>query len=168
MSRDDAEDAREDARFEDGAEAALRLRAESDEDLAVISALAQDAVALVSEVVWTPKRRRFSLLVNRFRWEDAPAARRQSRPFERVQALLTVAGALRVRATGVDPAARDTVIALLSIVFEPGAEGAGVVRLTLAGDGEIAVEVECLDVTLADVSRPYLARAQRPPAHGER
>ena len=38
------------------------------------------------------RHRRFSLLVNRFRWEDAPAAERQGRPFERVQALLAVDG----------------------------------------------------------------------------
>ena len=34
----------DDARFEDGAERALRLRAESPEDLQVIAALVQDAV----------------------------------------------------------------------------------------------------------------------------
>ncbi len=29
--------------------------------------------------------------------------------------------------------------------------------LTLAGDGAIALEVEALDVTLKDVTRPYIA-----------
>ena len=38
-----------DARFEDGAERALRLRAETPEDLAVISALTQDALAEVKD-----------------------------------------------------------------------------------------------------------------------
>jgi hypothetical protein len=162
LSRDDDRD----ARFEDGAETPLRLRAETPEDLAVISALAQDAVALVGDAGWATRRRRFDLLVNRFRWEDAPAARREHRPFERTQALLTVAGALRVRSNGVAPRDRDTVISVLAIGFEPAEDGAGVVRLTLAGDGEIAVDVECLDVTLADVSRPYVARARRAPSHG--
>jgi hypothetical protein len=157
----------EDARFEDGAETALRLRAETDEDLAVISALAQDALASVSDIAWAPKRRRFSLLLRRFRWEDAPAAERQRRPFERVQSVLTVGGALKVRASGVDPRDRDTVIAVLAITFAPTEDGAGVVRLALAGDGDIAIEAECLDVTLADVSRPYLAQAKRPPEHGD-
>jgi hypothetical protein len=161
MSRDEPED----ARFEDGAETPLRLRAEDAEDLAVISALAQDAVASVSEIAWTPKRRRFTMLVHRFRWEDAPSAARQRRPFERVQSLLAIAGALRVRASGVDPHDRDTVIAILSLAFTPNADGSGVVRLTLAGDGEIAVEVECLDVTLQDVSRPYAAPSGKAPDH---
>src|SRR5690606_6751286 len=106
----------EDARFED-AERPLRLRAESEEDLAVVSALVQDAVTEVGEAAWLPRRRRFTLLVNRFRWEDAPAARAQGRPFERVRSLLVVDGALRVRAQGLDPEAPDTVIALLSLGF---------------------------------------------------
>jgi hypothetical protein len=155
----------QDARFEDGAERALRLRAESDEDLAVISALTQDAVVSVSDVAWTPKRRRFSLLLHRFRWEDAPAAERQRRPFERVQAMLSIAGALRARSGGLDPADRSTVISLLSMTFTPREDGSGVVRLNLAGDGEIEVEVECLDVTLQDVSRPYAAPSGKAPEH---
>jgi Protein of unknown function (DUF2948) len=155
----------EDARFEDGAERPLRLRAETPEDLAVISCLVQDAVGQTSEIAWARKRHRFTALLNRFRWEDAAAAERQGRPFERVQALLSVEGVLRARASGVDPRDRDLVLALLSIGFEPGQDGAGVLRLTLAGDGEIALEVECLEVTLADVSRPYLARAPAAPQH---
>ena len=63
----------EDARFEDGAERPLRLRAESPEDLAVMAALLQDAVAQTSEIAWTRRKHRFSLLLSRFRWEDALA-----------------------------------------------------------------------------------------------
>ncbi len=154
-----------DARFSDGAEAPLRLRAETPEDLAVISALVQDAVASVSEIAWTRRRRRFALLLNRFRWEDAGAASRQGRPFERVQAVLDIDGALRVRSSGLDPAERDTIVSILALAFEPDGAGGGRLRLTLAGDGEISVEVECLDVQLTDVSRPYVAPSGRRPGH---
>jgi hypothetical protein len=155
----------EDARFEDGAERPLRLRAETPDDLAVIAALVQDAVAQTSEIAWARRHHRFALLINRFRWEDADAAAREGRPFERVQALLSIDGVLKARANGVDPRDRDLVLALLSLAFEPAADGAGTLRLMLAGDGEIALDVECLDVTLADVSRPYLARARAAPKH---
>jgi hypothetical protein len=154
-----------DARFEDGAERPLRLRAETPEDLAVISALVQDAVCQPDRVAWMPRRHRFTLLLNRFRWEDRPAAERQGRPFERVQSLLTVDSALRARTNAVDPSDRDLVMAVLSIAFEPTEDGAGRVRLVLAGDGEIVLDVECLDVTLVDVTRPYVARARSAPAH---
>jgi hypothetical protein len=155
----------EDARFEDGAERPLRLRAATPEDLGVISALVQDAVAQTSEIAWARRHRRFSLLLNRFRWEDAAAAQRQGRAFERVQAILVVDGVLRARASGFDPDDRALVLSLLALVFEPGGEGAGTLRLVIAGDGEIALDVECLDLTLADVTRPYLAHATTAPRH---
>jgi hypothetical protein len=155
----------EDARFEDGAQRPLRLRAETSDDLAVISALVQDAVAQTSEIAWARRRRRFALLVNRFRWEDAEAAERQGRPFERVRAVLAVEGVLRARASGVDPRDRGLVLDLLALAFEPGEDGAGTLRLFVAGDGEIALDVEALDVTLADVTRPYEAPSGRRPSH---
>ena len=131
----------------------------------MISAFVQDAVAQTTEIAWTRRRRRFALLINRFRWEDKPAAERQGRPFERVQALLVVGSVLKARANGIDPTDRDLVFPILSLAFDPGAEGAGTLRLVLAGDGEIALDVECLDVTLTDVTRPYLARARSAPSH---
>jgi hypothetical protein len=155
----------EDARFEDGVERPLRLRAETEDDLKVIAALVQDAVAQTSEIAWARRHHRFTLLVNRFRWEDAAAAERKGRPFERVQSLLNIAGVLAARASGVDPKDRSLVLSLLSLGFEPGADGAGTIRIPLAGDGEIALEVECIDVSLTDVSRPYLARANTVPTH---
>lgn len=155
----------EDARFEDGAERPLRLRAESAEDLAVVSALLQDAVAQTSEIAWGRRRRRFSLLLNRFRWEDATLAGRQGRPFERVRSLLVFDDVLAARTDGVDPRDKDLVLELLSVSFQPGADGTGTMRLVFAGDGEIALDVECIDATLTDVTRPYEAPSGRAPAH---
>ena len=157
----------EDARFEDGAESALRLRAETAEDLDVISALAQDAIGQTADIAWMPRRRRFALLLNRFRWEDAAAARRQGRPVERTRALLAIDGALSAKANGIDPKDRDLVLSLLAIRFDPGEDGAGRLTLVLAGDGEIALDVECLDVTLRDVTRPYAAPSGKAPRHPE-
>lgn len=155
----------EDARFEDGGERPLRLRAESPEDLGILSALIQDAVGQTAEIAWLPKRRRFTLLVNCFRWEDAPKASRQSRPFERVRALLSIEGALRARVNGLDPKDPDLILSLLALDFTEGQEGGGTVHLLLAGDGEIAVDVEMLDVSLTDVTRPYLAPSGKAPGH---
>jgi len=39
------------------------------------------------------------------------------------------------------------------------------VTLTLAGGAVIALKVEALDVTLKDVTRPYLAPSRRAPEH---
>jgi len=154
-----------DARFEDGQDRPLYLGAQDAEGLKVLSALTQDAVFPITEMRWEPARRRFALLLNRFRWEDAPRAEARGRPYERVQSLLVAEDVLHVRSQGIDRADRDTVLSLLSLTWEDGAAPAGRLLLTLAGDGTVALEAECLDVTLKDVSRPYIAPSGKAPRH---
>lgn len=155
----------EDARFEDGGEAPLRLKAETPDDLPVLSALVQDAVFPMGEMRWDRPSRRFAILLNRFRWEDLPAAERRRRAPERVRALLIVSDVLGVATQGIDRREDDTVLSLLALGWEPGADGTGQLTLTLAGDGAVRLEVECLDVALKDVTRPYLAPSGRAPRH---
>lgn len=154
-----------DARFEDGTEAPLRLMAQDAEGLTVLSALLQDAVFPVTEMTYAKTRRRFALLVNRFRWEDLPAAERAGRKVERVQSLLVFEDVLAVQSQGFTRDDADLVMSLLAIRFEPGTDGTGRVVLLLAGDGEIALSVESLDATLRDVTRPYLAPSGKTPKH---
>jgi len=157
----------EDARFEDGRERPLRLRALDADDLAVISALVQDAVLPIGEIRWQKSKRRLGLLLNRFRWEDLPRAERSGRTFERVRSVLVVEDVTRVATQGVDRSDSDTILSVLAIAFEPGEEGAGRVLLTLAGDGAIAADVETLEVVLQDVTRPYVAPSKSRPRHPE-
>lgn len=156
-----------DARFEDGGERPLRLRAESPEDLTILSALLQDAVFTGQDLRWSRKARRLDLLLNRFRWEDAPVAERQSRAYERVRAILSIGDALSVASQGLEPGDKDSVLSLLSLDFTPGDDGTGVLVLTLSGDGAIRVAVECLDLGLTDVTRPYRAPSGKAPVHPE-
>lgn len=155
----------EDARFEDGAEQPLRLMAADTDDLAVIAGLTQDAVLLASEMTYRRKERRLALLLNRFRWEDAPRAEARKRPVERVQSMLVVEDALAVRTQGITPGDKDTVLSLLTVAFEPGEDGTGKLRLTFAGDGGIEADVEALNVQLKDVTRPYVAPSGHTPQH---
>lgn len=156
-----------DARFSDGAEGALALRAESAEDLGVMAALVQDAVLPAAEISWEAKARRLVFLLNRFRWEDREAAEAEKRPYERVQSLLVISGVTGVASQGFARQDSELVLSVLDLSFEPGEEGAGRVVLTLAGDGAIAASVECLEVDLRDVTRPYRAIAGRVPSHPE-
>lgn len=156
-----------DASFHDGREAPLNLGALEVEDLNVISTLVQDAVLPAKEMSWRAKEHRFALLLNRFRWEDQQAAERRGRAYERVQSLLTIETVLAVSSQGVNPKERDLVLSLLSVSFEPGEEGSGHVLLTFAGDGAIRLQVEALEVSLRDVTRPYIAPSKSFPAHGD-
>jgi len=154
-----------DARFEDAAEGPLSLRAETPEDLGVIAALVQDAVLPVTEIRWEAKARRLALLINRFRWEDKAAAEAERRPFERVQSLLVLSDVTSIASQGFDRRDGELVLSILDLGWEPGLDGAGRVIVTLAGDGAIAVSVECLAVDLRDVTRPYAAVSGRAPHH---
>ena len=154
-----------DASFSDGVENPIRLRVEHIDDLPVISALVQDAVGQNAETSWQPKKHRFALLLNRFRWEDEAAAKKHGRPFERVQSTLVINGVLKVGGEGVDPKDKEQIFSVLSLSFTPEEDGAGLLSLVLSGDGAIHLSVECLDITLTDVSRPYLARAKHEPTH---
>ena len=156
-----------DARFEDGDDAPLRLIARGEADVVVLSSLVQDAVFPIAEMRFDRKARRFALLVNRFRWEDRDAAATQKRPFERVRSLLVIEDVLHVRTSGIDRADKDVILSLLSVSFAPGEDGTGVLTLTLAGDGAIAIEVEALEIRLEDVTRPYVAPSRKEPLHGE-
>ena len=148
----------EDARFEDGAERPLNLGAVDADDLKVISALVQDAVLPGHEMRFDRTARRFSLLINRFRWEGPV------RMPERVQAVLSFEMVEGVASQGV---ARDsdTVLSLLAVEFEDTEAPSGHVTLTLAGDGAIRLRVEALEARLKDVTRPYVAPSKQTPSH---
>ena len=157
-----------DARFEDGAEKPLRLIARGADDLQVISALVQDAVLTGADMQFARAKRRFSLLLNRYRWEDPESAR--GTRAERVRCVLDFADVRGVSAQGIERD-KDTVLSLLSVTFEAegdeieGIAGPGRVVLTFAGDGAVALSAECLEVTLADVTRPYRAPSGVVPHH---
>lgn len=154
-----------DARFEDGAELGLSLKAEAPEDIAILSALVQDAVFPIEEMCWDSKGRRLALLLNRFRWEDRAAAEASGRPYERARALLVIGGVTALASQGIDRTASGTILSLLSLEWEAGADGAGQVVLTLAGDGAIRARAECIDITLRDVTQPYVAPSRHMPHH---
>lgn len=150
----------EDARFEDGKVAPLNVGAQDDDDLKIISALAQDAVFPIAEMRFSARENRFAILINRFRWEEG-----STRSPERVQAILNFGDVLSVASQGIDRADKDVILSVLNVEFEPSAAPSGHVVLTLAGDGAIRLEVEALEVTLKDVTRPYMAPSKKTPSH---
>lgn len=155
----------DDAKFEDAGDQPLRLKALDHDDLNVVAALIQDAVFPGAEMRWDRKARRFALMLNRFRWEDAPRAKKRGRAVERVQSVLVIEDVQTVQTQGVDPKDPDMVYALLSMTLTPRDDGQARLEVTLAGDGAIAVEVETLEVILRDVTRPYAAPSGKTPQH---
>ncbi|WP_347138905.1 DUF2948 family protein [Paracoccus sp. SSK6] len=155
-----------DARFADADPAPLALMAEDEQDLRILSALLQDAILPASEMSYDPRGRTLALLVNRFRWEDADQAAAEGRDYERVRSVLLIRDVQRVLSDGISRDG-DTVLELLAMVWQPGADGTGRLLLEFAGDGTLAAEVECINIDLRDVTRPYRAVSGKAPAHPE-
>lgn len=126
---------------------AIRVLAQDADDLAVIAAALQDAVGRIGDISYEPAARRLTLVFNRYRWE--------AKGKERVRAAVQLGGVEKVQARKLRRNARDAVVELLNISFEPGEAPSGAVIFTFAGGGDLRAQVECLDVVLADVSAPW-------------
>ncbi|MBX3484772.1 DUF2948 family protein [Phenylobacterium sp.] len=138
------------------AEAApLQLLAQDPEDLAVISAALQDAVAKVGDIVFEARARRLTIAFNRYRWE---AGERQ-----RVRSALQVGGVLDLKARKIRRERKDAVVELLTIAFDAGEAPGGALTLSFAGGGDLRAQIECIDAVLADVSQPW--PTPRAPTH---
>lgn len=139
----------------------LRLRAHDGDDLKIISAMTQDAILKVGDIAYLPKARRFAFVANRFVWETAGQRRRGA--FARVRAGVHFDDVLSVRQMNIRADAKDAVLELLAIRFEPAADGAGAVILEFSGGGGVRLDVEAINAELSDLSPPWPAR--RRPDH---
>jgi hypothetical protein len=142
----------------------LRLMVEDADDLNALSTVLQDAIAKIGDFAHLPKQRRFAFVANRFIWEGAGEARRG--PFARVRSGCHFDDVISARQQNLRVNAKDGVLDLLAIRFEPGADGAGVVTIDFAGGGAIRLEVESLNAQLADISAPWPTNMK--PVHEER
>jgi len=138
------------------------LAAHDAEDLEVVSAKLQDAVARVADLVWLKGGRRFAILFNRFKWEEAENRRS---PNLRVRSGLHFDSVLSVKSTKIRRGNPNAVLSLLAVSFIPKSEGdpAGVVELVFSGGGSIRLDVECVDAELSDIGSEWAARGK--PAH---
>lgn len=160
----------------------LKLWAKDVEDLAVIAAVAQDALVPIGEMAFLPAEKRFVLALNRFRWdrsgdagaelgEGGPAIRQtgdaaffdsdhRRRGFERVMSGLRFESVTAVRTKGIDLRNRDRILELLTIHPEPGA-----VLLVFSGTAVIRLETEELRCFLEDFGEAWPTRSV--PRHPE-
>jgi hypothetical protein len=140
----------------------LKLVALDEQDLAIVSAHAQDAVLKAADIAWLAKERRVLLTMNRFVWEKK--TRLFSREHERRRAVLHFEGVSQVRSTGIDRGRDDGVLELLAIRFIPGAAPAGEIELAFAGGATMMLAVDYIEARLADLGGAWATAAR--PRHG--
>lgn len=140
----------------------LVLAAEDAEDLEVISAHLQDAVARIKDIAYLPKKRRFAAIFNRFKWEKPERGRAGGNV--RVQSGLHFDSVLSVKSKNVKLGAPEAVVSLLAIRYTPpSGDASHSIELLFSGGGMIRLKVECIDAVLSDLSGEWAARGR--PAH---
>jgi len=126
----------------------LKLLALDAEDLAVVSAHLQDAVFKTDGLAFDARQHVFSVVVNRFVWENAAS---RGKSFERRRAVVAFKRVNAVRSIGIDRKDTSAVFSLLAVNFTPKGEGPeGTLDVVLSGNASVALDVECVEVQLAD------------------
>jgi hypothetical protein len=129
------------------------------EDLALLSAHLQDALARVGDLAYAPRKGRFALVCSRFDWDAEAEGRR-----ERCRTGLHFEGVRHVRCQRVARDQPDLILELLAITFEPGEDPpSGLVRLIFAGGAAILLDVECVEARLCDIGPRWRVAAR--PSH---
>ena len=140
----------------------LRLVALDGDDMEVVSAHLQDSVIKAADIHWRPDESRVVVGLDRFDWEAATCE--QAREFRRRRAALRFERVRSCKCRNVDAAIKDaTVLNLLAVAFSENDAPGGVVTLTFSGGAALRLEVECLEVELADLGPAWATECC--PAH---
>lgn len=149
--------------------ALLKLRARDARDLETISACVQDALVALGDIKYLPRERRFALMLNRFRWEALPVgdaapatpakdeaagdvgfADQGEAEFERIHAVLTFDRVRAVKRKGLEQAATDGVLSLLTLRLD-----GRYLLIAFAGGGAIRLDVDQLFCYLEDLGESW-------------
>jgi Protein of unknown function (DUF2948) len=130
--------------------AALKLRAEDAEDLAVISACLQDALVPVRDLAYVPEDRTFLLVANRFRWENGLSPAPGEPAYERTLCGITFSEVAAVAYNGFRRTEDSRILSLLAIRPEDGA-----VHLEFSGGATIRLEVARILCLATDLGEPW-------------
>ena len=135
---------------------AIKLAALDEEDLAVISAHLQDAVFAVGDLRWIKKTGKLSMVANRYvHFSDKTGTG------ERRLCGVQISRVRRVSARNIIMKDETAIVSLLAMTFMPGDQAPeGTIELLFAGGGAVRVEVECVEVAMADLSEAWPARAR--------
>ena len=136
----------------------LKLLAQDEGDLQIVASILQDAVVAVKTLHYDRTGHAFTLQGSRFRHETGSA--------ERIFTGLAFNNVLAARHHGIDRSKPEAFAVLLDMAFQPSEadeDPGGTVLLQFAGGGEIALDVEALDLVLADVGDTRAVKAV--PAH---
>ena len=120
----------------------LKLIAKDAEDIAVVSAMLQDALVPVHDMTFDAASKQFIMVVSRFCWERLnPPGQNMLRPCERVHCALRVDGVQGVKTQQIDLKKKSDILELLAVMTDDDGLQlvfAGGPKLKLLGDAWVA------------------------------
>ena len=126
----------------------LKLIARSIEDLKVVSAHLQDAIANIRDIAKLEKNKIFLMQLNRFMWEDV--GRGVFRKNKRIRTVLKFENVLKVHSKNINQTKKDKFLDFLTIETIQMPDNNYEMKLVFAGDSIIKVISEVIEVTLDD------------------
>jgi hypothetical protein len=126
----------------------LKLRAEDEEDLAVVSAFLQDALLPVAEMAYLAEEQRFVLVANRFMWERPPVDKKGRS--ERTLTGIAFDGVTAVQVRGFERSQADRILQVLAVRSAPGA-----IIFEFSGADAMRLEVGRILCHLEDIGEPW-------------
>ena len=145
----------QDASFSEGADRALYLGAFTPQDVEIISTILQDSIFCIYDLDWLKKKQRVAVLVNRFRWENKSEYIEKNSAPERVKSLLIIDNVLNISSQGIDRSDSTAPLNLLNLDLKR--QKNIFLTLLLSNFGAIKFELDAIELSIKDVTRPYKA-----------
>ena len=128
----------------------LKLRAVDAEDVQIVSAVLQDAIVPICDIVWQPEPRRFVMVAQRLRREATDAAAP-----ERICCALDLQGVTQAQLHGLSLQEPARMLELLML----GVEG-DTLHLIFADDARIRLKLSAWTLRIEDFGAPWPAAHQ--------
>ncbi len=131
----------------------LKLIARTEDDLSVVSAHLQDAIANVSEIANLEKNKIFLMQLNRFMWEDVEKG--VFRKNKRIRTILKFENVIKVYSKNINQGNKDKFLDFLTIETNKIPDNNYEMKIVFAGDSIVRIISEVIEVTLDDQGEPW-------------
>ena len=131
----------------------LKLIAKTEEDLKIVSAHLQDAIASISDIANLKKNKIFLMQLNRFMWEDVEKG--VFRKNKRIRTVLKFENVIKAVSKNINQKKNDRFLDFLAIETFKMPDKNYEMNLIFSGDMIIKLIVEAIEVTLDDQGTPW-------------
>ena len=136
----------------------LTLIAKTEEDLKIVSAHLQDAIASISDIANLKKNKIFLMQLNRFMWEDVEKG--VFRKNKRIRTVLKFENVINVTSKNINRGKKEVFLDFLTIETKQMLDEGYEINLIFSGDSMIKIITEIIEVTLDDQGSPWNTKAK--------